>query len=112
MSEMYLTDGMLEVIGWLRGRPVKGVMCAHLLALFGEGGEVALIAAEQEAAWAACPYSNENRCYNDSCGVCAPYRYSPLLDEVLADIQSLWRGVFRFDEKGEPIAIDPEELPF
>jgi len=112
MAETYLDAGAIDMIEKLRGRPIGPAMAAHLLSLFGKEGEAARIAAAQDAAWAACPNSDGERCYDDSCGYCAPYRDGPLLDEVLADIQAFERGVLTLDEKGVPLAVDTEDLLF
>lgn len=109
MSEPYLTDEVLVMIGMLRQRPVGTVMAGHLMGLFGKGGLVAQIAASQEAESSRCPRNGTRAC---GCGYCAPYRDGPLLDEVLAEIQAFERGDLMFNKKGEPIGQDRDELPF
>jgi hypothetical protein len=112
MSEPYLTRGILEIIGWLRNKPIEDVLSKHLLTLFGKDGEVAQIAEEQEAIWVACPQNDGKQCHDHSCGICEPYRPGPLLDEVLAEIKAFEFGSLEVDEKGGLVRKDPEELPF
>jgi hypothetical protein len=112
MSELYLTPGIIEITGWLRGRPVDSAVGAHLLAMFGKDGEVARLAAAKKAAWDACPSSDDRMCHDHSCGYCQPFREGPLLDEVLIEIHSFESGNLYFNERGEITERDPEALPF
>jgi len=112
MSEARLTQGMLEAVARLRGVPVGPRVAAHLLSMFGEGGRVAQIAAAQAAAWEECPHNDGHRCYDGSCGYCAPYRQGPLLDEVLDEIRAFEGGDLYFDEEGGVRMRSESDLPF
>jgi hypothetical protein len=112
MGEPYLTPGIIEMIGWLRGRPIDSAVGAHLLDMFGEGGEVARLAAAKADAWDACPGNDGKMCHDHSCGYCQPFREGPLLDEVLSEIHSFESGHLYFDEKGEVIELDLDAIPF
>jgi len=109
MSELYLTEEVLETISYLRQKPIDDVLAAHLLHLFAEDGQVAYLARLQEEERARCPYKNSRYC---NCGFCMPYCDGPLLDEVLGEIQSFERGEFIFNEKGEKMKPPVIELPF